>query len=63
MKLSIDSPVYRTENFLNKLISEIRKVMTNPDIDYEILLVDDISMHRICIEKILIRQRIIQFYN
>ncbi|MCF6129785.1 glycosyltransferase family 2 protein [Flavobacterium sp. AS60] len=41
--ISIVSPVYRAEFFLDKLVSEIQKVMSNLTIDYEIVLVDDRS--------------------
>ncbi len=41
--VSIVSPVYRAEKFLDKLVSEIQKVMATLDVDYEIILVDDRS--------------------
>lgn len=42
--ISIISPVYRAENILEKLVSEIQKVMNEMDISYEIILVDDRSL-------------------
>ncbi len=41
--ISIISPVYRAEIFLDKLVSEIQKAMSKLDVDYEIILVDDRS--------------------
>lgn len=41
--ISIVSPVYKAENFLDKLVSEIQKVMSVIDVEYEIILVDDRS--------------------
>lgn len=43
MKLSIVSPIYKAENFIDKLVFEIQKAMNILDIDYEIILVDDRS--------------------
>jgi len=42
-KISIVSPIYKAENFVEKLVSEIQKSMTILDLDYEIILVDDRS--------------------
>jgi dolichol-phosphate mannosyltransferase len=42
--ISIISPVYRAENILEKLVSEIQKIMGEMDISYEIILVDDRSL-------------------
>lgn len=44
--LSIVSPVYRAENIVGKLVDEIRKVMHEMDVTYEIILVDDRSPDR-----------------
>jgi dolichol-phosphate mannosyltransferase len=41
--VSIVSPVYRAEKFLDKLVSEIQEVMTVLNVNYEIILVDDRS--------------------
>jgi glycosyltransferase involved in cell wall biosynthesis len=41
--ISIVSPVYKAENFLDKLVSETQKVMSVLDVAYEIILVDDRS--------------------
>lgn len=41
--ISIVSPVYRAEMFIEKLVSEIQKVCENLNISYEIILVDDRS--------------------
>lgn len=41
--LSFVSPVYMAENFLDKLVTEIQKVMLVIDQPYEIILVDDRS--------------------
>lgn len=41
--ISIVSPVYKAEKILDKLVSEIQKVMKVIDVDYEIILVDDRS--------------------
>lgn len=41
--LSIVSPVYKAENLLHKLVSEIQKTMAVLDVAYEIILVDDRS--------------------
>jgi dolichol-phosphate mannosyltransferase len=43
MKLSIVSPIYKAENFIDKLVFEIQKAMNILDVDYEIILVDDRS--------------------
>lgn len=42
-KISIVSPIYKAEKFLDKLVSEIQKAVTILDVDYEIILVDDRS--------------------
>lgn len=41
--LSIVSPVYRAEMFVDKLVSEIQKVCLSLNVDFEIILVDDRS--------------------
>lgn len=41
--ISFVSPVYKTEKILNKLVSEIQKVMLEINHPYEIILVDDRS--------------------
>lgn len=41
--ISIVSPIYKAEKFLDKLVSEIQKAMVFLDVDYEIILVDDRS--------------------
>ena len=41
--ISIISPVYKAEFFIDKLVSEIQKVVFTLNIDYEIILVDDRS--------------------
>lgn len=41
--ISIVSPVYKAEFFLEKLVSEIQKTMAILDVSYEIILVDDRS--------------------
>jgi len=41
--ISIVSPVYRAEKMLDKLVSEIQKVMGELNLSYEIVLVDDRS--------------------
>jgi glycosyltransferase involved in cell wall biosynthesis len=41
--ISIVSPVYKAEFFLEKLVSEIQKTMSLVDVSYEIILVDDRS--------------------
>ncbi len=41
--ISIVSPIYKAENFLDKLVAEIQKTMAVLDVDYEIILVDDRS--------------------
>jgi len=41
--ISIVSPIYKAENFINKLVFEIEKAMVILDVDYEIILVDDRS--------------------
>ncbi len=43
MKLSIVSPIYKAENFIDKLVFEIQKSMIALNVDYEIILVDDRS--------------------
>jgi polyisoprenyl-phosphate glycosyltransferase len=42
-KISIVSPVYKAELIIEKLVSEIQKVMDVVNVDYEIILVDDRS--------------------
>jgi len=42
-KISIVSPIYKAENFLDKLVFEIEKAIEILDISYEIVLVDDRS--------------------
>lgn len=42
-KISIVSPIYKAENFIDKLVSEIQKSMNILNVDYEIILVDDRS--------------------
>lgn len=42
-KISIVSPIYKAEKFLDKLVSEIQKAVAILDVDYEIILVDDRS--------------------
>lgn len=42
--ISIVSPVYKAEKFVEKLVSEIQKAMTIIGVPYEIILVDDRSM-------------------
>lgn len=41
--ISVVSPIYKAEFFVEKLVSEIQKVMSVIDVDYEIILVDDRS--------------------
>lgn len=41
--ISIVSPVYRAEKIVEKLVYEIQKVMSQLDVNYEIILVDDRS--------------------
>lgn len=41
--ISIVSPIYKAEKFLDKLVSEIQKAVAILDVDYEIILVDDRS--------------------
>ena len=41
--ISIVSPVYRAENIVEELVTEIRKVMKVLGVPYEIILVDDRS--------------------
>lgn len=41
--ISVVSPVYKAEFFVEKLVSEIQKVMSVIGVDYEIILVDDRS--------------------
>lgn len=41
--LSIVSPIYRAEKFVEKLVFEIEKVCLTLNVDYEIILVDDRS--------------------
>ncbi|SEP91669.1 glycosyltransferase family 2 protein [Flavobacterium urocaniciphilum] len=43
MKLSIVSPIYKAENIVEKLVSEIEKEVCKLNITYEIILVDDRS--------------------
>ena len=43
LTLSIVSPVYRAEKFVEKLVFEIEKVCLTLNVDYEIILVDDRS--------------------
>lgn len=43
MKLSIVSPIYKAENIVEKLVSEIEKEVSKLNIAYEIILVDDRS--------------------
>lgn len=42
-KISIVSPIYKSEKFLDKLVFEIVKAIEILDVDYEIILVDDRS--------------------
>lgn len=42
-KISIVSPIYKAEYFVEKLVFEIQKAMKTLDVDYEIILVDDRS--------------------
>ncbi|WP_245892248.1 glycosyltransferase family 2 protein [Flavobacterium pallidum] len=42
-EISIVSPIYKAEGFLDKLVAEIEKAMLTLDVDYEIILVDDRS--------------------
>jgi glycosyltransferase involved in cell wall biosynthesis len=42
-KISIVSPIYKAENFLDKLVFEIEKAIEILGVDYEIILVDDRS--------------------
>lgn len=41
--ISVVSPIYKAEFFVEKLVFEIQKVMSVIDVDYEIILVDDRS--------------------
>ena len=41
--ISVISPVYRAENIIEKLVDDIRKVMNQLDVTFEIILVDDRS--------------------
>ena len=43
MMLSIVSPIYKAENIVEKLVSEIEKEVSKLNITYEIILVDDRS--------------------
>ncbi|WP_396146689.1 glycosyltransferase family 2 protein [Flavobacterium sp.] len=43
IQVSIVSPVYRAEKIIDKLVSEIQKVMIEMKVSYEIVLVDDRS--------------------
>ncbi|HCQ13209.1 glycosyltransferase family 2 protein [Flavobacterium sp.] len=42
-KISIVSPIYKAEHFVEKLVFEIQKAMNTLDVNYEIILVDDRS--------------------
>lgn len=42
-KISIVSPIYKAENFVDKLVFEIEKAIDILNVDYEIILVDDRS--------------------
>lgn len=42
-KISIVSPIYKAEHFVEKLVFEIQKAMNILDVDFEIILVDDRS--------------------
>lgn len=42
-KISIISPIYKAEHFVEKLVFEIQKAMNTLNVDYEIILVDDRS--------------------
>ena len=42
-KISIVSPIYKAEHFVEKLVFEIQKAMNTLDVAYEIILVDDRS--------------------
>jgi glycosyltransferase involved in cell wall biosynthesis len=43
IKISVISPIYKAENFIDKLVFEIQKTMTILNVGYEIILVDDRS--------------------
>lgn len=43
LKISIVSPIYKAEHFVEKLVFEIQKAMNILDVDFEIILVDDRS--------------------
>ncbi|WP_245945979.1 glycosyltransferase family 2 protein [Flavobacterium magnum] len=45
-KISIVSPIYKAEHFLDRLVDEIEKAMLVLDVEYEIILVDDRSKDR-----------------
>jgi polyisoprenyl-phosphate glycosyltransferase len=42
-KIAIVSPIYKAENFIDKLVFEIQKAMLVLEVSYEIILVDDRS--------------------